>query len=111
VSTPSSRTDRAYEYDLGYPGNKTDQKYLPSQVLRDSPEREYCLWADEEAQGWAALWKSSRRLVIDKRKEWVTALMCSFIVFTAKYKRLSKGLWSPYGGPSGLLCLCLCVAV
>ena len=51
VSTPSFRTDRADEYRLGYPGNKTDEIYLPCQVLKDSPGREYCMWGDEEAQG------------------------------------------------------------
>ena len=63
AASPSSGTDRAYErHRFRYPGNKSHQLCLPSQILTDSLEGECRMCADEGTRILAALWTSTHRL-------------------------------------------------
>ena len=72
VASPSSGTDRAYEHHFRCLGNKTHRKCLPSQILTDSPGRECWTCADEGTRIWAALWKNTCRLALNKSGDWIT---------------------------------------
>jgi hypothetical protein len=83
VASPSSGTDRAYEYCIRCPGNKADQKQLPSHVLMDYLGRGYWIQTDTGVQDCVALWKIIRILAMNGSGEGILVLK----VWGASYLR------------------------